>query len=68
MDEKINYLAAQELAWYILGIEEAAADDETEDFDDLIERRLFEEYGMDLGQLLKFLNAITPLVQMHYQF
>jgi hypothetical protein len=62
MTRKIDYLDAQELACYILGIEEAAADNETEDF--LVERRLFEEFGMDMDKLLKFLNAITPLIEI----
>jgi hypothetical protein len=64
MTGKIDYLDAQELAWHILGINEAKENDETEDFDELVERQLFEEYGMDMDQLLKLLNAITPLIEI----
>ena len=64
MTEKIDYLDAQELTWRILGIEEEAWDEETENIDELVDRRLFEEYGMDMDQWLKLLNAITPLIEI----
>lgn len=64
MTEKIGFIDAFELAMHILSIEDDPVLEDNEDFDDLVERRLFEEYGMELGQLLKLLNAITPLIEI----
>jgi hypothetical protein len=62
MTKKIDFLDAQELLLHILNIDE---DEFTnDDVDYVIEQALYQEFGIDVDQLLKLLNVLVPLIDV----
>jgi hypothetical protein len=56
----IRYIDIEELALYILKIDETSE----QDTDDLIEEGLYEEFGINVDNFIKLLNKLVPLIDV----